>query len=706
MCVVFPRLVGSSRCLAVVISLIALAPAAVAQTTAATWSSAVSGNWNDPTMWSSSPFFPNNGNPVGTSYTATVDATGAAYTVTLGTDVTVNSLTLNSSDATIQQTAGTFTGTINTQFGALNLTGGTIANSQINSSPSLPNSPARTTVLGPTTFDNVTINGSVFVDGEATLTVRNGITLGQSDHGLWFQNTGGSIDFSGDQTIGGTGAVVFGQATHSTGVVRAVNGGTLTIGSGVTVRTTLGGSEFNTLGDPNSGLIINGTVQSASSLTSIDITGKNWVNNGVITESNGGTINLSGTFTTAGLGDFRSPEGRVQIQGTLDNTGATLTMDDTHGSLVLQGGTVVGGTISSSTAHPFYANPASAPAGTLNGVTLAGVMDMSIGKLQVLNGLTLNSGQIIMDAGSFGKTSNFAFPGTQTLAGTGEVVFAGTTAIVQPEGGTLTLAPGITVRTGGAAGTLGNATDGLINQGTVSAQTANRTLSVLGGVVTNTGTMEAQNLATLAINTSTSFTNQGLLVAQSGGAINFTNAFTQDVSAAAETRVLGTLTATGVTLNTGSLTGTGTVSGPVTNQSGTVSPGVSGAGVLTVGAYTQGAGGKLSLDIGGATRGTQYDALSATSINLSGTVQVHLIGGFAPAAGQKFDVLDWTGTSTGTPTFDFSDAALASGLAWDTSQFGTDGTIQVVPVPEPGVLAALAGWGGLLAWHRFRRAIP
>ena len=55
--------------------------------------------------------------------------------------------------------------------------------------------------------------------------------------------------------------------------------------------------------------------------------------------------------------------------------------------------------------------------------------------------------------------------------------------------------------------------------------------------------------------------------------MSVTGTLTQ-TGAAAETRVIGSLTAGAVALQGGRLTGTGTVTGPVTNSGGTVAPGL------------------------------------------------------------------------------------------------------------------------------------
>jgi hypothetical protein len=82
------------------------------------------------------------------------------------------------------------------------------------------------------------------------------------------------------------------------------------------------------------------------------------------------------------------------------------------------------------------------------------------------------------------------------------------------------------------------------------------------------------------------------------------------------------------------------------------------------------------MEIGGTTRGSQYDAIVASgTLALAGTLQVSLINGFSPAAGNSFDILDWS-TLTGTfATLNLP--ALAAGLSWNTSQLYTSGVLSV-----------------------------
>src|SRR5690349_22741933 len=63
--------------------------------------------------------------------------------------------------------------------------------------------------------------------------------------------------------------------------------------------------------------------------------------------------------------------------------------------------------------------------------------------------------------------------------------------------------------------------------------------------------------------------------------------------------------------NGGSLTGSGTITGNVTNAAGQVSPGISSAGTIGItGNYDQGAAGALNIEIGGLGAGTQTDQRS------------------------------------------------------------------------------------------------
>lgn len=153
----------------------------------------------------------------------------------------------------------------------------------------------------------------------------------------------------------------------------------------------------------------------------------------------------------------------------------------------------------------------------------------------------------------------------------------------------------------------------------------------------------------------------------------------------------------------GKLTGAGAFTGSLLNQ-GVYAPGNSPA-LVTLSAFTQTGTGLLEMEIAGLARGTGYDALNVTGATVfNGTLRVLFIDGFAPAAGQSFDLFNY-GSASGT----FSSLELPSlsgGLAWDTSGLYIDGTLAIVAatIPEPGAYAAMFGvvtlFIGLLRWRQ------
>jgi hypothetical protein len=116
----------------------------------------------------------------------------------------------------------------------------------------------------------------------------------------------------------------------------------------------------------------------------------------------GGALNLGGSFHTADIGAITHSGGTVAITGTLDNTGATLALDDTSGSWLTASGSITGGTLQITGAARFQQ-----PLGgfTLNGITaLSGVWTMLGGNgattLVVCGDLNLGGTIIVNGSGS------------------------------------------------------------------------------------------------------------------------------------------------------------------------------------------------------------------------------------------------------------------------------------------------------------------
>ncbi|WP_148075285.1 beta strand repeat-containing protein [Bythopirellula goksoeyrii] len=118
------------------------------------------------------------------------------------------------------------------------------------------------------------------------------------------------------------------------------------------------------------------------------------------------------------------------------------------------------------------------------------------------------------------------------------------------------------------------------------------------------------------------------------------------------------------------------VHGNLTNQSGALVPGPDIMLTTVTGSYTQLAGGELSLEIGGTTRGSEYDALDVTNIvNLDGTLDVALIEGFSPNIGDSFDILT---ASSVLGTFASEDLPNIGDLLWNVEYTATSVVLEVV----------------------------
>lgn len=675
------------RCLLVALLLIGFSDSARAQVPV-NWLQAVDGNWFDATKWSGG-VVPNNGG--GTTYEVTLDADATNYTITIDNDVTLDLLDLAEPEVTIRHESGTVTaGAIEMLRGAYELRGGTIQNTLIGS----PFGNGRLTALGSTqsTLDNVSVDRTIFVGNGSTsgnLRILNGLDLTNTRGDFWLQGHAGTAVLEGGGTITGVRSgnqrsdVVFDADNFRTATLRS-SGGTLTIGTDVLVRAV--GRGQNTLGDENELLVNQGTIQVTNSIIALTVTGNQWRNEGLINQTGGGTINLDGTFRTADLGDWVSESARVQILGQLDNTGAILdfTKDGTTGiggAMTLKSGTITGGIIMApSASDPFRTNPASSSTGFLDGVTLDGFTEVSIGNVVVTNGLhlqnTLTGNSSVSLSSSFtGTPPKLTFDGTQSITGTGEISFnsleTGEIRITNSSGpATLTLESGITVTTDLRNGIVGSLGQNLTNRGSMLSKRSagvGRSLSIEANEFRNEGLMSVTTDSTIDVNAS-SFVNTGTLGVYGG-------VFTSNTAIE----------------NSGLIEGLATLDADVIND-GVIAPGFS-PGLLTVDNLTQTALGKLEMEIGGLVRGSDFDAIDITNhLSLAGTIEVDLINSFDPGEGNSFDLLDWNTASFGSYSFDFSGAVLSSGLAWDTSNFEVDGSISVVAaaVPEPSTFFACA----------------
>ena len=138
------------------------------------------------------------------------------------------------------------------------------------------------------------------------------------------------------------------------------------------------------------------------------------------------------------------------------------------------------------------------------------------------------------------------------------------------------------------------------------------------------------------------------------------------------------------------LAGSGTIGGATTLATGTIlAPGVDGVGTLAFADnLTLDSGSSYAVEITSATTNDKVTIAPTKTLAAGGTIAITL-SGYTPVAGDVFDIAD-ADSITGSPVFDFANAVLPSGLAWDTDDFTTSGVIKVVSTATAGY----ATWAG------------
>ncbi len=219
-------------------------------------------------------------------------------------------------------------------------------------------------------------------------------------------------------------------------------------------------------------------------------------------------------------------------QGAFILSGGTLQVSTTlqvNNTFTMDGGTLKGATVNAGTGGQgiSFADNGN---NVLDGVTANANLDLatSTGFTQILNGLTLNG------TASINNNSVLAVGNTETLAGSGDVLFGstGSSNRLTIEGDS-TLTIGANMKIHGQNGTIGgqviaNGTNALVNNGTISADVATGTITLTStnsaaNAITNGGTLSAANGGTLALgsnNGTANITNTGnISVVDSSSAI-------------------------------------------------------------------------------------------------------------------------------------------------------------------------------------------
>jgi hypothetical protein len=404
----------------------------------------------------------------GTTNTKTLEAT-AGGTLVLAT------YAINNAGGTILATGTSST----VQLNSVSITGGTLTSSSggviesINTwnttTPTLTN----LTISSGSTLDIPNNDGLNF--GAGTITNNGTINLQSSGNNTELVITGGNLTLTG--------------------------GGTITMSAGNANNMILAGTSGLMLTNVNNTISGTGQIGNGSGMLFVnDASG--------IVDASGGTLIISpydsstttGSTTNQGLLEATAG-GVLELENTVTNTGGTILATGTSGgmsptpsTIELNGVSITGGTLTSSSGGVIESiNTWNTSTPTLTTLTISSGSTLDIPNNDGLNfgaGTITNNGTINLQ--SSGNNTELVIAGNTTLSGTGTVTMSNEANNIFTGGGTFT--NGETIQ---GAGTIGNSDLTLVNNGTIDAdQTTALTINANGGT-TNTKTMEATAGGTL-----------------------------------------------------------------------------------------------------------------------------------------------------------------------------------------------------------------
>ncbi len=549
----------------------------------------------------------------------------------------------------------------------------------------------------------VTVNGNILL-GPATSPAPNefieiigGLTLNGS---ATLAGSGSELRFSGGvQSLTGTASIFFDPASAASArLLRVANAGSLTIGSGITIRGGLG-----VIGQLNGGVIVNhGTIISEVSGRDITLSPTILTNSGSLRAASGGSLSLSplssliflpGSAIRAvgGATVSLTPPALVNNAGTLSiestgaasvsinsalftNENATLAINAPSGIVQFTGGTLAGGTLSLTAPSTLRINRPSDLVTFTNGVVVNGNLDLvgTSGTLLVTQGI-LRGGLTINGTARLAASDSRIFfsGGVQSLSGIGTVIFdsavGGSTRFLwASQGCTLTIDPDITIRGGiGQVGFFNSANLGIIiNRGRVAADIMGQAITLQSFRYTTEGTVEALGggIITLSVSAGGTHTNfsagtltGGTWIVTGTSTLNFdpgaitTNAAAIRLSGAGS--VFTNLST--MALNTGSFTITDARSyspvAAVTQFTNAGSLFLGRAAVLSLNAanFVQTTAGTLIFEVAGTTENENGRLATNVSATLAGVVSAAAAPGFTPDTASSVRVIN-AASLTGT----------------------------------------------------------
>jgi len=657
----------------------------------AVWANVGGGFWDVPANWESG-VVPGPADDVLISMPGNVPITFRTGNAAIRSLATDNPLVLSGGILNVAETVQ-----LNNSFA---VSGGTLVNARI-----VSGAVAQTfTTSGSATFDGVKLGVDLTVANNATLQVKNGLTLNNAKVRLAGVGNATTLDFYlGAQTLGGTGEVIFdgngNNYLYAQGDNTQSGAATLTIGAGITVRGPRGGL---IQGYYSYDRIINqGAINADSAGYGITLT--RVTNEGTIT-AGPGNISMTGeSFTNAAT-------------RTITVTGATLTSSNTT-SFTNQGTLSILNTGKLSLLG-LWTNPGTITANTSTLTLGSGTTTWNNTGTLAANNSTVNFGGLftVANVGTFNRTGG-------AVNVTGILNNTGTTLTLNGTTGSWNVGSGGTIRrgtisaTGGASLTVPVSNSATLEGVTLAAGLTvanNATLLVRNGLTLNNAklTIEGTGNSTSVIFSLGAQTLGGTgEVIFGGNGNNYLYAQGNNTSTGPATLTIGSTIsirgprggviqgyyandrvinqgaiiadATGHTITVSQITNQGTLyaSGGALNVSAlATNAGVLRAGIgrviSIVGNFTNGVTGTVHIDFSGSGA-SEFGRLSVSgATTLAGTLNLNLINGYSPAQGDSFGVISF-GSRSGQFTT-INGAVIGDGNQFAPAYSATGLTLNVV----------------------------
>ena len=529
-------------------------------------------------------------------------------------------------------------------------------------------------------------NSLLLMDGGRGGNMYGGDELG-SDGGMGgiINASGGSVTVNDNATVslGGGNGYALNAFTHTNG--DGGDGGQLNVSAGS--FTVNGGLVTLEGGNPGTRPFAAPGSPGANGL--VDVTGGTF-------EMNGGEV-YTGTFQRSGGGVFNFNDGKLTVAGgTFDPGAVAYTI---NGPSAVELPTLV------------LADGATAP-GVTGGMVVG---NSNRGRLEILNGSTLTStaadlgltptgyGEALVDgAGSIWTITLFSDIAIGE-SGTGDLTVSNSGAVNSSDDfiigrnsagdGTLLVSSGSSVSAGNRI-VIGESGTGLATVDSGGIMTSNSYLNI-GWIGGSNGTLAATGAGSL-IDANSSLNVGGTHSSAGGtGELNIASDATVDVATNLRVWSGGTVNFSGGTVIASTINDTsggafnftggdlhvGTYAGNLTNQGGTLAPGLSPGITDVTGTYDQQSG-ALEIEIlsGGLSpvAGVDFDRLTADAVLLAGDLDIVPDAGYVPTLGDSFEIINANASVSGTFA-NVNDLNPTFGFTYDVIYNATDVLLEVIP---------------------------